>query len=168
MILYITASVTVSSTPQTLPLITAILVGAIFLLKGAIGVRVYKSTLVDTVDTTMYFNLLAFAILSQYNFKTDLTKQTAVAYLSTIITCILLIWSIVYHMFLLLRKEKSSKDLADQYPAGEPTKDHITRTVIEFPKSDTSQPIESNDCRDEDEMSVTTITNVGTDASSTQ
>ena len=167
-ILYITASVTVSSTPQTLPLITAILVGAIFLLKGAIGVRVYKSTLVDTVDTTMYFNLLAFAILSQYNFKTDLTKQTAVAYLSTIITCILLIWSIAYHMFLLLRKEKSSEDLADQYPAGEPTKDHITRTVIEFPKSDTSQPTESNDRRDEDEMSVTTITNIGTNASSTQ
>ena len=38
-VLYITASVTVSSTPQTLPLITAILVGAIFLLKGAIGLQ---------------------------------------------------------------------------------------------------------------------------------
>ena len=59
-------------------------------------------------------------------------------------------------------------NMADEILTGEPTKDHITHTVIEFPKSDMSQSTESNDCLDEDETSIMTIANVATDASPTQ
>ena len=50
-ILYVTASVTVSANPQTFPLISNILIGGLLLFKGVFGLRVYKSSLVDIVDT---------------------------------------------------------------------------------------------------------------------
>ena len=141
-VLYIIASVTVSSTPQTLPLVTGILVGAIILIKGVLGLRVYKKTVVDIVDTVQYFNLLAFSLLSQYNFKTDIVKQTVVAYISTIVTFILLVGAIVFHAYLLLKKEKSTEAMStDEYPI----KDNITHTVIEFPMIDQSSQSDADD-----------------------
>ena len=52
----------------------------------------------DIVNTVMYFNLLALAAFNLYNFG-DITNQRAVAYISTIITFIL-----VYHFTLLIKK----------------------------------------------------------------
>ena len=110
-VLYVTASVTVSASPQTFPLISILLIGGLFLFKGVLGCRVYKNSLVDIVDTVLYFNLLALAAFSQYDFKVNPTKQTAVAYTSAIITFILLIGSLCYHLRLLLKKEKPPQDL---------------------------------------------------------
>lgn len=55
-IMYITASVTVSSNPQTLPLMTVMLVGGMFLLKSVLGIWVYRSLLVDNLDTVLLLN----------------------------------------------------------------------------------------------------------------
>ena len=82
MILYITASVTVSSDPEVPLLMITVLVGGLILHKGITG-SVYRDLKVDMVETLMYFNLLAFAALSQYHFNSDKTKQTAIAYIST-------------------------------------------------------------------------------------
>ena len=106
-ILYITAAVTVSNNPQTSLLVTSILVGGLFLLKGSIGVRVYKKSPVDVLETVMYFNILILSVFSFYDFKIDTTKQISVAYTTTIITFLLLLGVVIYHVTLLIKKEKT-------------------------------------------------------------
>ena len=59
-------------------------------MNGITGFRAYKNLIVNILETGLYFNLLAFAAFSLYDFRIDITKQTAVAYTSTIITFILL------------------------------------------------------------------------------
>ena len=56
-----------------------------------------------------------FAAFSLYHFKTDPTKQTAVAYTSTIITFLFLVGVIAYHVYLLIRREKTIVEL-NEYP----------------------------------------------------
>ena len=140
-VLYVTASVTVSANPQTFPLISSILIGGLILFKGMFGLRVYKTSLVDIVDTVLYFNFLALAVFTLYNFKDNPTKQTAVAYTSTIITFILFIGSICYHLRLLFKKEKLPQDL-NEYPLApvQPANAEVTHSVIEPPKRDQDQP----------------------------
>ena len=109
--LYLTASVTVSHDPQTLLLTTIILVGGLFLLSKGIGSRVYKKSLVDIVDSVLYFNLLILAAVSLYDFgSVNVTKQTALAYTSTIVTLILLIGVIIYHLALVIKKDEPTHD----------------------------------------------------------
>ena len=66
----------------------------------------YKKSLLNITETGLYFNLLALSAFSSYHFKIDIEKQTAVAYTSTIITFILLVGVIVYHVYLLVRKDQ--------------------------------------------------------------
>ena len=108
-ILYITASVTVSSDPQTSLLLTIILVGIIVITKEFTGVRVYKKSFVNVVEIGLYVNLLMLSALSWYRFKTDIMKQTAVAYTSTIITFLQLVGVIIYHAYFLVRKDQPPK-----------------------------------------------------------
>ena len=151
-ILYVTASVTVSANPQTFPLISNILIGGLFLFKGLLGLRVYKNSLLDIVDTVLYFNLLALAVFTLYEFKSDLTKQTAVAYISTIITFILFIGSICYHLRLLFKKEKPPQELNEyHYSPIQPASAEVTYSIIELPKRDQDQQPDKD--RNETEIS---------------
>ena len=136
-VLYVTASVTMSANPQTFPLISIILIGGLFFFKGMGGFRVYKSSLVDIVDTVLYINLLALAAFSQYDFKVNPTKQTAVAYTSSIITFILFVGSICYHLKLLFKKEKPPQNL-NEYPLAsvQSANSEVSYTVIDPPKRD--------------------------------
>ena len=151
-VLYVTASVTMSANPQTFPLISNILIGSLFLFKGVFGLRVYKHLLVDIVDTVLYFNLLVLAAFSQYDFKGNTTKQTAVAYTSTIITFILFVGSICYHLRLLFKKEKPPQDL-NEYPLSpvQLVNTEVTYSVIEPPRRDQDQPPDKD--RDETKIS---------------
>ena len=137
MILYVTASVTVSANPQTFPVISIILIGGIFLFGKIFGLRVYKNSFVDAVDTVLYFNLLALSAFSLYDFKLDPKKQTAVAYTSTIVTFILFIGSIIYHIKLLFKKETPPQDL-NECPLVPLQQAHaqVTYSVIDPPKRD--------------------------------
>ena len=155
MVLYITASVTVSAKPQTFPLITNTLIGCLIVFKCILGVRVYKKTFVDLVDTALYLNLLVFSAFSQYDFKVDITKQTAVAYISTIITFILFIGAIIYHVILLVKKERPADDL-NEYPLApvKPANAEVTHSVVEPPKRDHQDP-PPDDRKDSDEQEVT-------------
>ena len=140
-ILYVTASITVSANPQTFPLIANILIGGLFLLSKIFSLRVYRKTFVDAVDTVLYFNLLALIAFSQYDFKIDATKQTSVAYTSTAITFILFIGSISYHVKLLIIRKKPRQDL-NKYllPSIQTAKPEVTYSVIEPPKHDQDPP----------------------------
>ena len=137
-ILYITASVTVSASPQTFPLITGILVGGLIILKATFGLRVYKKSFVNIVETVLHFNLLLLALFSLYDFKVNVSKQTAAVYTSTIITFVLLIGAIIYHVTLLVVKEKKPEELIeDILVTVKPTK--VTHSVVELPKHNDKQ-----------------------------
>lgn len=73
-VMYITASVTSSANPQTFLLMAIILIGGLTVLSKAMGLRVYKNSFVDMIDTTMYLNLLLFSAISIHGFKTDVVK----------------------------------------------------------------------------------------------
>ena len=147
-VLYVTASVTVSASPQTFPLISIILIGGLIFFGKIFTLRVYKNSLVDVVDTMLYFNLLLLAGFSLYDFKVNPTKQTAVAYTSTIITFILFIGSICYHVRLLINKNKLPQDLNvyTLYPV-HPVNTEVTYSVVEPPKRDQDPPLDKD--RDE-------------------
>ena len=131
-ILYITASLTVSDKPQVSLLATIILIGGLCLFKGGMGVM-FKKSITDIVETITSFNLLALAAFSLYEFKTDPTKQTAVAYTSTITILLLLVGVIAYHMHLLFRKENTKTELNQHLPA-QASKSKVTYSTIEIPK----------------------------------
>ena len=146
-VLYITASVTVSADPQTSLLVTIFLVGGLYFIKDITGARMYKKTFLNIVETVLYFNLLALSAFSWYRFKFDVTMQTAVAYTSTIITLILLVGVTIYHMYLLVRKDQPQGEEVDEYPLlpVQPAKGEVTCSVIEIPKlRDQSLPPENN------------------------
>ena len=132
-VLYITASFTISASPQTFTLITCILVGGLIFFSRIFGVRVYKKSFVDIVETVLHFNLLFLALFSLYDFKVNLSKQTAVVYTSTIITFVLLIGAIIYHVTLLVVKDKEPEELIEDILVPvKPTK--VTHSVVELPR----------------------------------
>ena len=142
-VFYITSSVTVSANPQTFPLITnTLIIGGLIVFNGIRGVRVYKKSFVDLVDTVLHFNVLVFSLFSLYDLKKDIMKQTAVAHISTIITFILFIGAIFYHVNLLFKKEKPAEDLNEYLlPPVEPAaKTEVTYTFIEPPQRDEEDP----------------------------
>ena len=154
-VLYIVASATVSANPQTIPLITTILVGGLFLFSKLFTLRVYKSTIVDVVDSVLCFNLLALSSFSQFDFKANITKQTVVAYTSTIVTFILFIGVVFYHVFLLIKKEKPPEDL-NEYPLIPVKPAKVTYSVVEPPKRDDQDPPPAcADSKDSDEQEIT-------------
>ena len=127
-----------------------ILVGSLFVIKEITGVRVYKKSFLSITETVLYFNLLALSAFSWYRFKIDAKKQTAVAYTSTIITFILLIGVVIYHVYLLVRKDHPRPgEEVNEYPLApvQPGKDEVTFSVIEIPKPQDQSPTpeENND-----------------------
>ena len=147
-VLYITESVTVSSNPQVVLLMIILLVGGLFFMRSVIQIRVYRKSLVDIIDIVIYFNILASAAVSSYDFKANITKQTAVAYTSTLITLIFLIVAIAYHAALLNKRKKPQepKEL-DQHPVppDQLPNTEVTYSVIELPKRDQQLPLETSE-----------------------
>ena len=146
-IVYITASFTTSENPQVSLLTTIVLVGGLLLIKGSIGVRVYKKSITDIVETLIYFNLLALAALSLYAFKADSVKQTAVAYTSTIVTLLLLVGVSIHHMISLIKKTKASVQV-NEHPLApsQSAKAIVTRSIIELPKAQSPPPKVNSPC----------------------
>ena len=144
-VLYITVSVTVSDNPQTSLVVTVVLVGGLFLLKGvtAPGLKVYENLITEIIETVMHFNLLAFAVLSLYDFKNNLYRQTVIAYASSIITLLLLVGVIVYHVYLLMRKEKTTAEETNEYhlaPLRPANVQVVTHSVVEINKPQSPPP----------------------------
>ena len=143
-VLYITESVTTSYSPQTSLMVTVILVGGLFLLKGvtAPGLKVYKNSITEIIKTVTHFNLLAFAVLSLYDFKNNLSRQTVIAYVSTIITFLLLVGVIAYHVYLLMRKEKTTAEETNEYHLAplQPANVRVTHSVVEIKKPQCQSP----------------------------
>ena len=140
-VLYITASVTVSGDPQTSLLVTIFLLVIFFIMKEITGVRVYKKSFVNIIEIGLHVNLLTLATFSLYHFKTDIRKQTAVAYTSTIITFILLVGVIIYHVYFLVRNDQPPEEVNEYSLAPvQPAKAEVTHSVIELPKPRNQSP----------------------------
>ena len=151
---------TVSDNPQISLLVTNTVIGGLFRLKEMIGLRIYKNSIINVIETGMYFNLLVFAVCTMYNFKIDLGKQKAVAYTSTIVTFILLVGVLIYHVYLLVRKDNPQLgEEVNEYPLApvQPGKAEVTYSIVEIPKprdqspppennSDEAQDIQEKDC----------------------
>ena len=114
-VLYISASVTVSADPQTSLLVTILLVSGLFIIKEITGTRMYKKSFVNVVEIVIYINLLALSAFSWYRFKEDIYMQRAIAYTSSIITFILLGGVIIYHVHLLIRKDQPWREEVNEY-----------------------------------------------------
>ena len=99
MILYIISATNVSGNPRVALVSTISLVTFLLLLKGFLGARLYKNTLVDLLEMFMYFNLLMFSALSWYALETKSCSQQAIAYTSVSITIFLLIIVILHHIY---------------------------------------------------------------------
>ena len=154
-VLYITASVTVSTSPQTYPLITGFLVGGLIFFNGIFGLRVYKNIFVNVVVTALYFNLLALALFTLYDYKANVVKQRAVAYTSTIVAFLLFIGAIFYHIFLLIKKEKPPEDLNEYHLVPfQPVNAVVTYSVVERPKRAEEDSPPANR-KDSDEQEIT-------------
>ena len=134
-VLYITALVTVSSNPQTALLVTIFFVAGFYLITDIPERRVYKTSLVNTIETVLYFNFLAFSVISLYDFRNDIRKQRAVVYTSTVVTFILLVGVIVYNISLLIKRDNPPKRV-NVYPRApiQSVKTEVTHSVIEIPK----------------------------------
>ena len=63
---------------------TIFVVGGLILLKGVTAKRVYKNRILDVMESTIYFNLVAFSALTWYNLDFG-GNQVAVAYTSVMI-----------------------------------------------------------------------------------
>ena len=136
-VFYVSTSVTESSDPETLALSSALLIGGLILLKGVSGRRVYRKSLVDVVDTVLNYNLLALAVITSYHFKYNTSKQTVVVYTSTIITFIIFVGSICYHVVLLTKKKEPIEECNEPLLSPvEPEKAEVTYSVIELPRCD--------------------------------
>ena len=110
-------------------------------------------------STSTSLHLLFLAYMTS---KSDTRKhQTAVAYTSTIITFILLVGVIIYHMYLLVRKYQPPAEEVNEYPLApvQPAKPEVTHSIIELPNPcDQSPPPEVN--LDEIEVKELTATPV--------
>ena len=108
-VLYIAGAVTVSKNPQVSLLMTIIVIGGLLLHKGI--TRVYIKLSTDIVETAIYLNILILAAFTLFEYRSNNRKQTAVIYMSTVVTFILLIGVVVYQVMLLVRKKKVSEDI---------------------------------------------------------
>jgi hypothetical protein len=158
-VLYITASVTLSADPQTSLLLTIFLVSGLSIIKEITGARMYKKSLVNVVEIGLYVNLIALSAFSWYHFKIDSKKQTVVAYTSTIITFFLLFGVIIYHVYLLVRKDQSQggEEVNGyvQLAPVQPAKDEVTHSVIEIPKPHDQSPPPEDKC---DQLEIKELT----------
>ena len=133
-VLYIAASVSVSEHPNIIPFLTVVLVGGLLFLKGIIRSRIYKNAIVDMINTALYFNILVLAAFSLVFFKSDAIKQITIAYISTLVTFILLVVAITYHTALLIKSRQKLKQQCPSLQTGYKNSDpEATQSSIELP-----------------------------------
>ena len=113
-ILYLISAVTSSTNAQTVPFVTIILLVALYVLKGTIGLRIYRNFFTDIVDTAVNLNLLALAFTLYDSVTNNRKSQNALVYTSTAITFVLLVGVIIYHIVVLIQQKKASKSVSEQ------------------------------------------------------
>ena len=140
-VLYITAAITNSGNPQLPLLMTMILIGGLFFLKAIIGTRLYGSTVVDTIETVTLLNLLTFTTFSLYRFNSDNIKQMTTAYVSTLLTFLILIGVVVYQIYLTVKKMAVRQNLISINELGTHSPiNEVTYSIVEISRPPSPLP----------------------------
>ena len=90
----------------------------------------YRKWPVDVLETSFYLNILSFAIFNSYSLNNSDVNQKAAAYMSVIITFIVLLLIILYHVytyttvFSKIKKTKPARKI-DRYRWSPPPDDDI-------------------------------------------
>ena len=102
---FIAAAASSSEQPIT-ALSTVIILWCLFLYQMVFAIRLYKSVLLNVVESAMYFNIAMLALITQYTFSISegqnsglMTFQAAAAHISVGATVILLVSVIGYHIY---------------------------------------------------------------------
>ena len=112
--LYLISFTNVTGDPQIQLVSVVIVIGCLILLKSIIIEGVYKSWPVDVLESIILFNILAFGALTMYSTAVNPGSQSAIAMTSTIITTIVLLIVIIYHVYAYILKPcgmKSPKEV---------------------------------------------------------
>ena len=95
-ILHLTAAINVSGKPSVNLLAVSLIVGFILLLQGYSGIRAYKKWMLNILEFTSYFNILAFTVAKFYVQLTE-GSHTTIATVSISIEFMLFLFIIAYH-----------------------------------------------------------------------
>ena len=95
-ILYLTAAINVSSEPSVNLLSILLVIGCILLLHAYPGISIYKRQILNILEFTTYFNILAFVAFKFY-IQVIGGSHAIVAYISISIQTVIFVCSIVYH-----------------------------------------------------------------------
>jgi predicted outer membrane repeat protein len=92
-------SITTEGKGPTIPLASIIfLLGVLFVLKMTYAKNLYKEWPIDVLETAMIFNLYVYAVYTWFAFN-DLQARKILAHVSTIITFIVLLVVLAYHIY---------------------------------------------------------------------
>ena len=98
-ILYLVAAVNVSNNPTIALTAIIFMVCCIFTLSKLLGSRLYRKWPLDILETFFFLNILAFTTFTWYFLDNPESNQEAAAYTSVIISFIVLLLIILYHMY---------------------------------------------------------------------
>jgi CDP-diglyceride synthetase len=110
-VLYLTAAINVSGEPRFNLLAISLIIGTIFLLHAYSGMSVYKQWVLNVLEFTTYFNILALAVSTFYVLQIN-GNGTTVALVSIGAQFVLSVCAMTYHIAIetnvLGRMKKSS------------------------------------------------------------
>ena len=98
-VLYLVAATNVSNDPAIALTAINFTVCCIFALRLFFGSRLYRKWPVDVLETFFYLNILSFVIFTWYSLDNPARNREAAAYTSVIITFIVLLLIILYHVY---------------------------------------------------------------------
>ena len=98
-VLYLIAAANVSNDPTVALTAITLMVCCIALLKGFIVSSLYRKWPMDVLETFFCLNILFFMIFSWYSLGNEHIHREAIAYTSVIITFIVLLLIILYHVY---------------------------------------------------------------------
>jgi hypothetical protein len=101
-----------SGNPHTNLLAITILVAFLFLLKAYLGDGIYKRRLLNYLETTYYFNLMLFSLVS-FNSRDNSHNQKVAINTSVSITFVMTVCTLLYHIHYTLCEIKSYKKASE-------------------------------------------------------
>ena len=98
-VLYLVPAVNVSNNPTIALTAISFAVCCFFTLKQFSGSRLYRKWPIDVLETFLYLNILSFATFTWYSLDNPGSNKEAAAYTSVILTFIILLLIIIYHVY---------------------------------------------------------------------
>ena len=98
-ILYLVVATNVSNDPTIALTAISFTLCCIFALSKLLGSRLYRKRPVDVLETFFHLNILSFVIFTWYSLDSPASSRQAAAYTSVIITFIVLLLIILYHVY---------------------------------------------------------------------